>query len=416
MNSDDLDKKLDRLSRFFTTPGNSTAAPQSDSLLNVGTYPPRYQKLAERLGGELVSSETGAFCLVTTCYPYGHRFGNCKLDVPSSDLTLLNSAFLIKESDREHRLADLLFFDTETTGLGGSGAVAFLIGLGCLTASGFEIRQYVLPDYSDEAALLESVLAECADHRTLVSYNGTAFDVPLVRDRMIINRVDRGFDPPDHLDLLHPTRRLFRRRLGDCTLTNIEREIFAFYREDDIPGYLIPSVYFEWLNSESSGMLAQVLEHNRLDVLTLYFLARYIHEAYVTDGRSLGRADDIYSLSRIYGRRKQHDRVVDIYRVIDGTAEELAADARLYHAMAMKRAGRIEDALGIWEALVGDGGREAFVAALELAKYYEHRVKDYGRALSLARRAAELAPDSANCRQELERRFRRLEARLSAGG
>lgn len=412
MSKDNLDDKLDRIARFITTPGTPTTDSHSDS--QQQHYPKRYRTMARVLGGELITGEAGAYCLVRTVYPYGYRLGDIKLESPEPSVTVSHSAFSAQETEGATHPERLLFFDTETTGLGGSGAVAFLIGLGSLTAEGFEVRQYVLPDYSDETAMLEDVLAECRDDLTLVSYNGAAFDVPLVRDRMIINRVTRSFGPSDHLDLLHATRRLYRRRLGDCTLTNVEREIFGFYRNDDIPGYLIPSVYFEWLGSESLDAMEQVLEHNRFDILTLFFLAFRLNEAFVSGGRSLDRADDIHSLSRIFGRRKQHDRVVDLYRAINETAEDVAADALLYHSMALKRSGEVEEAVSLWESLAEGDGREAFLALLELAKHSEHRLRDWERAFEYTRRAKGLVPDSERQREEIQRRLERLRSRIDS--
>jgi uncharacterized protein len=412
MSENNLDKKLDRLSRFITPAGSGLPVCHTPSDPVSCSYPARYRAMADTLGGELIAAEEGAYCLVRTQYPFGHRFGHVDLTEQSPTAAVSQSAFTLQEIDRRHELSRLLFFDTETTGLGGSGAVAFLIGFGSLTGSGFEIRQYVLPDYSDETAMLEAVLAECGDRRTLVSYNGAAFDIPLVRDRMIVNRVARSFEPTEHIDLLHPTRRLFRRRLGDCTLTNVEREIFGYFRSDDIPGYLIPSVYFEWLNSESLTAMSQVLEHNRLDILALYFLALRLDEVFATEGRSLDRADDIHSLSRVYGRRKQHARVVELYRAINETSEDLAPDALLYHSFAMKRLGRMEDAVRLWGELVSREGREAYAAALELAKYCEHRLGDCSLALEYALRAGELAPAGDNHRSALDRRVERLQGKI----
>ncbi|MBD3404313.1 hypothetical protein GF420_15595 [candidate division GN15 bacterium] len=417
MSRDNLDKKLDQFSRFFVTPTNTPADTDTDRTLETSpSYPERYYRLADTLGGELIDRDSGAYCLVRTLYPWGEPFGSVVLERPDNNAVISRSAFSSHDCDGCAPVPSLLCFDTETTGLGGSGAVAFLIGFGSLTDNGFEVRQYVLPDYSDETAMLEDVLAECTDDRTLVSYNGAAFDVPVVRDRMIINRVSRHFEPAGHIDLLHPTRRLFRRRLRDCTLTNIERELFAFYRDDDIPGYLIPSVYFEWLGEESLEAMEQVLEHNRLDILTLYFLSLHINTVFASEGASLDRADDIHSLSRVFGRRRQHEQVIRLYRSITETSEKLAGDALLYHSLMLKRSGQMEEAVELWESLLETDSREAYTAAIELAKYCEHRLKDCPRALAYTRRAVELRPDSDAQWALLERRLLRLKTKVGDSG
>ena len=196
MSKDNLDKKLDQFSRFFVIPTNTPADANADRTPETEhSYPERYYRLAEALEGELVDRNSGAYCLVRTLYPWNEPFGSVTLERLDGAVTISRSAFSAHDCDGCVPVQSLLFFDTETTGLGGSGAVAFLIGFGSLTDDGFEIRQYVLPDYSDECAMLEDVLAECTDDRTLVSYNGAAFDVPVVRDRMIINRISRHFEP-----------------------------------------------------------------------------------------------------------------------------------------------------------------------------------------------------------------------------
>lgn len=385
----------------------SSSKPRSKA---AAPYPDRYARLARALNGRLITNHAGTYCLVKTVFPTEFAFGNVRLtgDVRQ---TLSLSAFSAAETDETIDGRSVVFFDTETTGLGGSGAVAFLIGIGAMTKSGFEIRQYLLPDYADEAAMLEDVLEELSEN-AVVSYNGQTFDLPVIRDRMVINRVARSFAPDGHIDLLHSTRRLYRRRLQDCTLTNIEREIFGFHREDDIPGYLIPSVYFSWLSEEMTDEMSLVLEHNRYDILTLYFLLHHIHEIFATNGDSLEAVDDIYSLSRVYGRRKQTETVVELYRRLEEAGEDIDDDCLLYHAMAFKRSDQWPQAVELWQQLAGSRSREGYLASLELAKYHEHRTRDYKTAVTFVRKAMKAAPDNPRHYEALAYRLQRLESRI----
>ncbi|MDH4032918.1 MAG: ribonuclease H-like domain-containing protein, partial [candidate division Zixibacteria bacterium] len=302
---------------------------------------------------------------------------------------------------------------TETTGLGGSGAVAFLVGCGSVTENGFEVRQYLMPDYSDEAAMLEALQEEFSSDKTLVTYNGAAFDLPLLRGRMIVNRVARELAMADHLDLLHAARRLFRRRLGDCSLTNVERELFEFYRQDDVPGYLIPSIYFDWLGTRRLDGLLGVLEHNRLDIVSLWFLAVMVAEAFASDGSTLDSADDLHSLARVYSRRKYHHKVVDLCRrreeIQPGVAQP---DVALFQAQAFKRAGEKEQAASLWRSLSGGDSREAYWANLELAKHFEHSTRDYHQALRFAKMAQRICPYGKSHRDSLKHRIKRLTTRI----
>ncbi len=376
--------------------------------------PKHYHRLAEFLGGTVETNFAGAFCLVRKTYPLDHCHGRMTGDFYAPDLSWPRAAFTSTEEEGRVDLSSLLFIDTETTGLGGSGAVAFLVGCGSVVEGGFEVRQYLIPDYSDEAAMLEALLSELSAEKSLVSFNGAAFDVPLLRSRMIINRVARQIDFDFHVDLLHPCRRLFRRRLKDCTLTNLERELFEFYRDDDIPGYLIPSVYFDWLSDQTMEPLGAVLKHNRLDILSLYYLVNLVAEAFQSGGETLTEVDDLHSLSRLYGRRRQTDKVEDCYRRIDDlAARRLPDDIVLFHSLNFKRTGDLSRAVTLWQQLAQSQSREGFLANLELAKYFEHRARDYQQALECTRRAERLFTPSAGMRNALRRRLSRLQRRLS---
>jgi uncharacterized protein YprB with RNaseH-like and TPR domain len=411
MNSNNLDDKLARLKRFIVSPDTSS----QESGDSAASIPSRYERLVEAVNGRLVACHAGYYCLVSRLYPFGAQFGDFALNAPSVSQVGLD-AFSADGCPDVANLGDLVFFDTETTGLGGSGTVAFLIGCGSLTADGFEVRQYLLQDYSDEAALLEKVLEELSAEKTLVTYNGAAFDLPVVRDRFIINRVARAIPASGHIDLLHAARRLYRRRLGDCSLTNVERELLGFHRTDDIPGYLVPSVYFDWLSEESTELLDGVLEHNRQDIVSLYLLLSRIHEAFETRGATLDAAEDLHSLSRVFVRRKRHDVAVAIGdRAADATGT-LAPDMILFHSMALKRSGQTEAAVALWQQLTVEDSREGFLASLEMAKHCEHRTRDISAALQYAQRARALLPESRAVRDDLRRRLKRLERKLKNSG
>ncbi len=404
MKNDRLTERLDRMKGLVA----SKPAPPTQAVSS------RYQRLAEAVGGEVVCDPAGNYIRTSTIYQFGHEFGWAKFTPPGADATVEVASYSAMESQGSVALENLLFIDTETTGLGGTGAVPFLIGLGTLTDRGFEVRQYLLPDYADEAAMLERVLFELTGDRTLVSYNGAAFDLNLIRDRFIVNRVAREIPHAGHFDLLHSTRRLFKRRINDCSLTSIEREVFGFYRQDDIPGHLIPSIYFEWLQTDATDSMVAVLEHNRLDILSLYFLLMRVNEVFLTEGKSLDYADDLYSLSRVYGRRKRHQKVIANFQTLSRTTgPPLSDEVLLYHSLAFKRQGEWDRAVELWRQLADHTGTEAALAALELSKHFEHRIKDYQGALDYALRAGRAEPKGERHLDHLNRRLERLRRRLS---
>ena len=373
-----------------------------------------YERLAAGLGGSLRDNYASRFCVKRTTLDWSYCHGLQRLDSDEALKLLPASAFLTQESPAEIETDRLLFIDTETTGLGGVGVVPFLVGCGSYTLTGFEVRQYIIPDYSDEAAMLEAVLEEFSPGTVVVSYNGKAFDLPILRDRMIVNRVARELPFDDHFDLLHAVRRLFRRRLGDCTLGNIERELFGFYRLDDIPGYLVPSAYFDWLASQELSMMTKVVIHNQLDVVSLAFLAQHIARAFVSRGRNLTAVEDQHSLARVYGRRRQTDEVNAIFERMDRAAVgRLSPDALFYHAQALKRAGQWPQATRLWRQLAASGEPEAYWASLELAKYWEHQAGDFTAAIACTRQAQVLCPYGTKHQQRLRHRLQRLLTKTS---
>ncbi|MEW5795545.1 MAG: ribonuclease H-like domain-containing protein [Candidatus Zixiibacteriota bacterium] len=403
----DNDRLTERLSRVK----NLVAKPQHWA--KPTAIPPRYERLAGAVGGQLVPAPSGNYVKVVSIYPFGFEFGSTCLQRPADGSSVAVASYTALECEGEVALGRLLFIDTETTGLSGAGAVPFLVGCGSLTQAGFEIRQYLLPEYTDEAAMLEQVLAELGGDRTLVSYNGAAFDLNLIRDRFIVNRVARDVPCAGHFDLLHPVRRLFKRRLNDCSLTSIEREIFGYYRSDDLPGHLIPSVYFDWLQTESVEFLPAVLEHNKLDILSLFFLLLHVDSVFRSEGAVLDFAEDIYSLSRVYGRRRRHQAVIANFETLRRSiGPPLTDEILLFHSMAFKRQGDWAGALEIWHKLAEGTGPEAAVAALELAKHYEHREGDMALALDNARKAGRLDLSSRQ-RKLLELRVARLCRKLA---
>src|SRR5437867_5020415 len=206
-----------------------------------------------------------------------------------------------------------LFLDTETTGLsGGTGTVAFMVGLAWRDGDSLRLVQYFLSDFNQESALLWAVGQCIRDAGVLVSYNGRSFDWPLLQTRLVMQRADPAWPSPPHLDLLTMARRIFKPRLPDCALQTIEQAVLDLHRADDLPGSLIPSRYFAWLRDGDPGVLDPVFTHNRQDVLSMaLLLARF--EAV------LRGSDDLHPLDR-FGRarflelRGFHDDAIRAYR------------------------------------------------------------------------------------------------------
>ncbi len=378
--------------------------------------------------GEIVRNPAGEhFTAVSTC-PLDRVHGAHRL---SDTLSVSPAAIAVVGNDSELAAMDMseaAFVDTETTGLaGGTGTYAFLVGVGRFTdADTFEVRQYFMRDYDEEQAMLTSLAAWLQDVPALVTYNGKTFDVPLLQTRFITARLPVDLDGLLHLDLLHAARRLWKRRLGDCTLANIEHHVLDVERTGDVPGSEIPQLYFDYLRSRDARPLVPAFRHNRTDVLSMVTLtaaACHLTEGY---GDQCAHADDRLSLARLYFRRGEMSPAVDhAVRLLDD--RELDRDARreaLYLAgFAFKR--QLEwDASGrIWRQLV-DEFPDEMLPRIELAKYYEHRAHELRRAeqvcvdaLNFVRTTAEMhgeQPDDTFI-EDLSHRLARIRRKMDRG-
>jgi len=374
----------------------------------------RYKVAQRLLGGEIGSRPSGSFLKIESNFSSAYRHGNLTIGGMSDFAPCRYIHFDRYGKEEAVNSAKLLFFDMETTGLGGSGTVPFLIGLGSVIDKSFQVRQYFLPDYPDEAAMLEAVREEFDKDTIIVSYNGKSFDMPILVDRLIINRVERNLEFAEHIDLLHSARRMYRRRLKSCSLSNIESNILDFQRYGDIPGELVPSVYFGWLNEMRTDLLGQVVEHNLNDVVSLYFLMYHIAQAQENPSGRLVDADDIYSVARIFESRRDYDRV----RLTLNNCREILPESSKHEllymlSLACKRTGRTDEATKIWTEMSGVVTQKTYLALIELAKYNEHKKRDLTAALECAQKARNFCPARESDRADLDRRITRLDGKLA---
>ena len=172
---------------------------------------------------------------------------------------------------------DLLFFDTETTGLaGGTGTRAFMIGAADVTSTGLRVRQLTIANTSAEPAMLEAFRSWLSPETVLSSYNGKSYDAPLLKTRYRLMRQREPLSMLAHVDLLYPTRRLYRGVYENCRLATIERRVLGIVREDDLPGSEAPGAWLGYLRGGSAQLLRRVVQHNRQDVVTLARLALHL--------------------------------------------------------------------------------------------------------------------------------------------
>ncbi|MCE9580962.1 MAG: ribonuclease H-like domain-containing protein [Planctomycetes bacterium] len=300
------------------------------------------------------------------------------------------------------RREDVAFLDLETTGLaGGTGTVAFLIGLARVRDGRFETRQYFLRSPAAESAALALVEAELRGCTHLVTFNGKCFDVPLLETRFIMHRRKLGILP--HLDLLHPARRVWKRRLESCTLGRLEAEVFGAPRHGDISGAEIPQRWFDWLALGDPRPLAPVIEHNRLDLVTLAALAGRLARLLAHPGEA-AHPTDLFSLGAMMARDHDPRAESALGEALSRGAREAAPEL----ARVKKKRGAADAALPLWEMAAREPGRKGLEAGIELAMHYEHKAKDVGRALALTLDLLKRPDVSIRDCGELEKRRLRL--------
>src|SRR3990172_6360487 len=234
--------------------------------------------VAELVGGREEVTSHGRLLVARREYQLHVRHGELPLrsalEAPPDVLKLLS-----RQPQPEPAPRRLLYLDTETTGLaGGTGTYAFLVGAGFFDGDRFVLAQYFMRDLDEDPALISAMAALLADFDGVVTYNGRGFALPLLETRFVLSR--RPWPQHlSHLDLLPPARRLWSSRLPDCRLGTIEVRVLGLERVDDVPGALIPSLYFHYLRSRRAEALQPVFEHNRLGVLSLVTLTGWVARA-----------------------------------------------------------------------------------------------------------------------------------------
>ena len=389
------------------------------------------------LGGALVEHAEGAVIVVDREYTADMRHGHLPIgDIVSTitsgtdALQLMGQAWPsangVVKAGRQSRM---LLLDLETTGLfGGAGTQAFLVGCASIEGTSIRVRQFLMPGFEHERAVLNELQSLAKEHGAVCTYNGRSFDVPLIETRFMFHRAPCALDGLPHLDMLHAARRLWRNRpvtIGPdnddsaCTLGVLEKHIAGLHRVGDVPGYEIPSRFFNFVRSGDARPLEAVMEHNRLDLISLAaVLARAI--VLINHGPSAATsAQEAYGLARVYERGGSYDnaeasllKAIEFVRRV-GSEPELHAEALRRLAWIRRRDRRPHEAAEAWNELAvlprcaAALRREAKEA---LAIHHEHRLKD----LQAARQhALDLLADGVANPTRVQHRLDRIERKLA---
>jgi len=286
---------------------------------------------------------------------------------------------------------NVCFFDTETTGLGtGAGNFIFLFGIGFYEEDEFVVRQYFLRHYAEERAVLWHLGETMRRFQAMVSFNGKGFDWKLLETRFLMNRLELA--PIQHLDLLPPARRLWKKVLSNCRLTTLEQEVLGFTRVDDTPGKLAPELYFAYQTDGDARNLVGIFTHNVHDILTLATLSAHIGLLVEEPLGVATHPEELFGLARWYEEWSLRDtsemclvRVAEMDDTLNYAREALWKLSLLY-----KKQGRFEQAVLLWQELLEGGGMWQTAPRIELAKYFEHKQRDYTEALRLTEETIEV--------------------------
>jgi uncharacterized protein len=319
-----------------------------------------------------------------------------------------------------------VFIDLETTGLsGGAGTVAFLVGCGYFDLGAFQVRQFLLTSFAAERALLAAVAEFFAGVDLIVTYNGKTFDVPMMETRWLFHRIPMPLEGVAHFDMLHPARRLWKGRDGEdvgCRLMTLERTLFDVSRVGDVPGLDIPRRFFQFVRSGNACPLEPVLEHNRLDLVSLAaVMARAVRLA--GEGETACRdSHEALALGRVYERAGAFARAEACYRrACSSEMVDVKAEALYRLGLRLRRERRFVDAAEVWRDVMaltepravrrlGQMAELRQFAAEALAIHHEHRDRDLGVARELALFALEDA-DSGRA-DDMRYRLARIDRKI----
>ncbi|MBI2840709.1 MAG: ribonuclease H-like domain-containing protein [Acidobacteria bacterium] len=321
----------------------------------------------------------------------------------------------------------ILYLDLETTGLSaGASNYAFLTGLGFFADDEFRIRQYFMRDFADEPEILANVEDFLERFDAVVTFNGRAFDLPLLESRFVLGRRRTRLSGLPHLDMLYPARQIWGERLESCSLRSLEENLLGVERHGDVPGADIPQVYFEYLKTQNPYWISKVFHHNRLDILSMMCVLTICHDLVARRSEAAIRdARDMLGLAFFYERRECYEQSSLYFSEAlgAGVGGESKIRAIKRASLMHRRAGKRQEAMLLWR----DGAEEDGLAALEFMKnmaiHLERQERRFTDAQAVVRDALERItrlserhphePKLDRHRVDFEKRLERLVRRLA---
>ena len=365
---------------------------------------PFYTEQWKTAGLNLIQNDKGFLFVKETFYEQSHIHGNIGLHQLHEAITFMQE----KYPDHPLTLAPgtpFCFYDTETTGLKGTGVLIFLNGLLKQVENGFLLTQYVLAEPGQEASfLLASEFWKTS--KSIITYNGKSFDFPQLVSRWTMNR---NTIPPlqehQHIDLMHSSKRIWKGDLERLKEKHLEDQKLGFVRENDIPGHLAPIIYFDAVKHGDPANLMKVLKHNEWDILslvTLYILSVKL----LKEDRVVESSVTYTNIGKWFRDLKSVDASQDWFQfVIENFADDEVSIAYYYVGLHLKRKHLFDESLKAFHASLTEiVGKYRIDVYMELAKLYEHQLKYLENALEMTRECADYlakTPDVVSEKQQL---------------
>lgn len=374
----------DRLKTLGVKKGSTLPAPLKPDSRSIDSV----------VAGSYLPTPRGDVFIAEQVYPSNHIYGASPL-LSASPLSLI-SQWANDPGIANRPLSKFAFLDTETSGLsGGTGTYAFLVGAARFMEDKFVLRQFFMRDPAEEPALLEGLADFLAPCEALVTFNGKAFDAPLLSTRYRLHRIPIPYRQYSHLDLLPLARRLWRDRLESRALKYLEEHVLGLTRSsEEVPGYEVPWLYFDYLRTGDASPLGGVFYHNAMDVVAMAALLAHMNDMLESpyDGK-VQHGLDFVALGRLIEHLGHWDEAARLFeRGLESGLDEAdfgVAVKRL--SILQKRRGDLGEAVRLWEESAKRGHLYAFI---ELAKYYEHKQRDVKSALKWAKSALKVVEKS----------------------
>ena len=383
------------------------------------TAPPKAEPEAE----EKVPFRRESFQFIENAYALGVRYGRIPismgLGIPGKTLAFLSRDALFEELS----LDSALFLDLETTGLsGGTGTLPFLVGMGYYRDGKFKVAQYFLSEMGDEEGMIRELarFIREMEFRSVVTYNGKAFDVPLLETRFALHRELFPLAGLPHLDFLFSARHLWKHKYDSCRLCHLAHEIVCADRDEDIPSAEIPMRYFQYIRTDDRSLIEPIIYHNQEDILSL--LGVVIAGAMLVDsGRRVDLDDaadamDLVGIGRLYESRGHREKSVEIFqKALEGDlsgAVTLTVQKKL--SVHFKKSRDWDKAIPLWKGMTEHNQLDSF---RELAMYYEHKAKSLEEALRVSEEGLALSLGlSSGHEKDFRKRIERLLGKIRRQG